>query len=483
MPASGDTRTEVPPTPSAQVDGSAPQDAFGKVETRGIDHVPEDERHGRPFELFPVWLSSNVGYLYILLGGSLSVLGLSVAQAFAVLFLGSLFWGLVGFLAVSGPASGAPSQVVTRAVFGIRGNRIFGAALQWLVAVTYEGINLALGALAGFSLLDSVGLHPAVWIKVALTVMIGVAAFALSLYGHATIVRFSVLFCVLLGACGLLLGGFVTQHASLHPAHFTALHGHDLWAAALIGFALIASAPLSWSNGADYARYLPRDVSKWKVALSTAAGGFLPSVVMGGIGILAGTAVDMSDPQNAMRAIVPGWFYAIFLAVIVVSSVANNVMTTYSSGLSLQAIGVRMSRSRSVLIDAVLGGALCAYALLSPSFLTSLNNILALTVTFLGPLLAIYATDIVLRRNRYDGLALHQEQPGAPFWYRRGYRPAGIIALVTGTVVALLFVDTTLFVGPGTSALGGLDLSALLGPLTAAAVYRLLGKNRETARP
>jgi purine-cytosine permease-like protein len=469
--------------PSGPNGGSAPQDAFGRIETRGIDHVPEDERHGRPFELFPVWLSSNVGYLYILLGGTLSVLGLSVAQSFTMLILGSLFWGLVGLLAVSGPASGTPSQVVTRALFGIRGNWIFGAGFQWLVAVTYEGINLAIGALAGFTLLDSFGLHPAAWTKVTLTVVIGIAAFALSLYGHATIVRFSVLFSVVLGTCGLVLGGFVSQHATLHPAHFTALHGHALWAAACIGLALIASAPLSWSNGADYARYLPRDVSKWKVALSTAAGGFVPSVVMGGIGILAGTAVDMSDPQNSMRAIVPGWFYTVFLAVIVVGSVTNNVMTTYSSGLALQSLGVRMSRARSVYIDALIGGALCAYALLSPSFLTSLNNILALTVTFLGPQMAIYATDIVLRRNRYDGLALHQEHPGAPFWYRRGYHPAGIIALVTGTVVALLFVDTTLFVGPGTSALGGLDLSALLGPLTSAAVYCLLSKNRETARP
>ncbi len=469
-------------TPPGPPDASVPQDAFGKIETRGIDYVPDDERHGRPFELFPVWLSSNVGYLYLVLGGTLSVLGLSVGQSFTVLVLGNLFWGLVGFLAVSGPASGTPSQVVTRAMFGIRGNRPFGAGLGWLVAVIYEGINLSIGALAGFALLESFGLHPSTPAKVAITVVTGVAAFALSLYGHATIVRFSVLFSVVLGASGLVLGGFVTQHATLTPAGFTPLHGQDLWVAAFIGFTVIAAAPLSWANGADYARYLPADVSKWKVAVSTAAGGFVPSVVMGGIGILAGTAVDMNDPQSSMRAIVPDWFYTIFLALIVISSITNNVLTTYSSGLSLQALGVRISRARSVAIDALLGGALCAYALLSPSFVASLNNILALTVTFLGPQIAIYAADIVLRRNAYDGPSLHAEHPGGAFWYRRGYNPAGIIALISGTVTALLFVNTTVLVGPGTSAIGGLDLSALIGPLVSTIVYVLLSDTRQKDR-
>ncbi|WP_439678165.1 purine-cytosine permease family protein [Embleya sp. MST-111070] len=468
------------PGPAAQ---PAAQDAFGRIETRGIDHVPHDERHGRPAELFPVWLSSNVGYLYLMLGGSLSVLGLSVAQAFLVLVLGSLFWGLVGFLAVSGPSSGTPSQVVTRAMFGIRGNRLFGAGLGWLIAVVYEGLNLAMGALAGFALLGSFGVHPNAPAKVAITVATGVAAFALSLYGHATIVRFSVLFSVVLGAGALVLGGFVTWHADLSPAGFTPLHGRDLWVASFIGFTVIASAPLSWANGADYARYLPADSVAWKVMLSTAAGGFIPSVLMGGIGILAGTAVDMSDPQDAMRAIVPGWFYALFLGLIVVSSITNNVMTTYSSGLSLQALGVRMSRTRSVVIDALLGGALCAYALLSPSFLTSVNNILALTVTFLGPMMAIYAADIILRRNRYDGIALHDEQPGSPFWYRGGFSTAGTAALFAGTAAALLFVNTTVLVGPGTDALGGVDLSALLGPVVAAAVYIPLAYPRKATRP
>jgi len=477
-----DTLSAVPAAPGPD-EGGNPQDSFGRIETRGIDRVPENERHGRPGELFPVWMSSNIGYLYVLFGGTLSVLGLTVAQSFTVLIAGNLLWALVGLQAITGPASGTPSQVVTRAMYGIRGNRLVGSGIGWLVAVAYEGINLAIGALAGFSLLESLGVQPSTATKIVLTVLLGIGTFALSLYGHATIVRFSLLFTVVLGLCALALGGFVTRHATLHPAGFHPLHGHELWIALSIGFTVIASAPLSWSNGADYSRYLPADTSKAKVALSTAAGGFVPSVIMGGIGILAGTAVDMSDPETTMRALVPGWFYTVFLALIVLSSVTNNVLTAYSSGLYLQALGVRMSRARSVIIDAVIGGALCAYALLAPKFLTSLNNILALTVAVLGPTMAVYAVDIILRRNDYDGLALHQEHPDGPFWYRHGYNPAGILAVAAGTVCALFFVNTTVLVGAAADAMGGIDLSAVIGPLVAVLVYIPLSNIRKETRP
>ena len=43
----------------------------------------------------------------------------------------------------------------------------------------------------------------------------------------------------------------------------------------------------------------------------------------------------------------------------------------------------------------------------------------------LGPALAIYGVDILLRRNRYNGLELHDETPRSRFWYRHGVNWAG----------------------------------------------------------
>ena len=44
-------------------------DRAGHVEQHGIDVIPPSDRHGRPRELFWVWMSANVNYLYFVLGG------------------------------------------------------------------------------------------------------------------------------------------------------------------------------------------------------------------------------------------------------------------------------------------------------------------------------------------------------------------------------------------------------------------------------
>ena len=91
--------------------------------------------------------------------------------------------------------------------------------------------------------------------------------------------------------------------------------------------------------------------------------------------------------------------------VIIVSSITNNVLTAYSSGLALQAVGIKARRAVSVFIDGVVAISLTIYALFISNFFDALNNFLSLSVAVLGPCVAIYVTDSLLRRNQYDGLA------------------------------------------------------------------------------
>jgi NCS1 family nucleobase:cation symporter-1 len=187
--------------------------------------------------------------------------------------------------------------------------------------------------------------------------------------------------------------------------------------------------------------------------------------------VLAGTVVDMSDPQVSLRALLPGWFYPVFLLVIVLGSITNNVLTAYSTGLALQAVGISWKRSVTVIFDAVVAVGITGYALFIANFLDALNSILELTVAFLGPALAIYGTDILLRRNRYSGAELHDETPRSRFWYWRGVNPAGAVAMITGSAVALLCANTDVFTGPVARALDGADLSAFAGPVAGAVIY------------
>ncbi|MGW0881483.1 purine-cytosine permease family protein [Streptomyces sp. NPDC002671] len=468
------------PIPEAHLrsaDGKAAADLAperaGGIEAHGIDHIPDSERRGRPRELFSVWAAANVNYLSLVVGGALVLMGLSLRQALAVIVVGNLFWVLTGLLAVSGPAAGAPSEVITRAMYGVLGNRVNNAVTGWMISVCYFALNLAAGATAAFSLAERAGLPVNTAVKAVIVILIAAVTLAISVYGHSAIVRLYVPITLVLTVVFAVVAVVVVQHTDFGYVPDRPLTGSALWATVLAGVGLIASGPLSYTTSADFSRYLPRTASPKAVAGWTALGGFLPGTVVCGLGALAATTVDMSDPQTALQGLLPGWFRPLFLLALVLGTVALNALTAYSAGLALQAVGLSIRRSRSVLVDGTVSVALTLYALLISDFLDTVGTVLQLTVVLLGPSMAVYATDILLRRNRYDGLALGDETPGSPFWYRGGVNWSGALALGLGVAASALCVDTV-YTGPVAAALGGIDLALPVGLVVSAGAYALL---------
>ncbi|TWV46089.1 nitrate reductase [Streptomyces misionensis] len=465
------------PCPDAQTapaEGRAPSSRGpGGVEAHGIDHIPDSERRGRPRELFSVWAAANVNYLSLVVGGALVLMGLSLWQALAVTVVGNLFWLLTGLLAVPGPAAGAPSEVITRALYGVRGNRVNNAVTGWLISVCYFALNLAAAATAAFSLVARTGLPVNSAVKAVVVVLIAAVTLAISVYGHSTIVRLYMPITLALTAVFAVLAVVVLRHTDFSYAPRRPLSGDALWATVLAGVALIASGPLSYTTSADFSRYLPRTTSPGAVAGWTALGGFLPGVVVCGLGACAATAVDMNDPQSALQPLLPAWFRPLFLLALVLGTVTLNALTAYSAGLALQAVGIRIRRSLSVLVDGTVSVSLTLYALLVSDFLDTVGEALQLTVVLLGPSTAVYAVDILLRRGRYDGPALADESPTGRFWYTGGVNWRGALALSAGVAASALCVDTV-YTGPVAAALGQMDLALPAGLLVSAAAYALL---------
>jgi len=464
----------VPAAPAANRPPAATAGGVGHVETHGLDYIAPSERGGSPVSLFWIWMSANVLYLYFVIGGGLVLLGLSVLEALAVTVVGNLWWAIVGWLAVSGPAAGAPSVTIMRAMYGIRGNRIFGGGLGVLIGLFYEVINIAVGTFAALALLPMLGVQltgPGEW---AVLIVVAFLSFVFSVYGHGTIMALAPYFSAALAVAFVVLGFFVLGAADFS---YTApeMPAGERWALIALGYAIVASGPLSWGTGADYSRYLPANTPRRGVIWWTALGGFIPAVVIGSLGVVAATAIDMTDPQRTISEIVPGWFTPIFLFVVLLGTITNNVLVAYSTGLYAQGLGLRLSRATTVVVTGLAATAMGAWLVFAaPSFLDTLNAALELSVTVLGPLVAIYAVDILLRRNRYDGVALNDETRASDFWYSRGYFAPGVVAMVVGTSVSLLLVNSTLFVGPIAAALGGADLSALLAPVIGGVVYAIL---------
>jgi purine-cytosine permease-like protein len=96
----------------------------GAVETRGIEPVPDGDRHGNPLQLFWVWFAANISILGLPLGATLVALrGMNIWQAVLVGAIGSFgSFAVVGLISVAGKWGGAPSMTLSRAVFGPRGN-------------------------------------------------------------------------------------------------------------------------------------------------------------------------------------------------------------------------------------------------------------------------------------------------------------------------------------------------------------------------
>lgn len=214
--------------PAATTDLPAAADQAGRVETHGIDYIPESERHGRARELFAVWAAPNVGYLALVVGGTLILMGLSLWQALAVIVVGNLFSILTGIVAASGPASGTPSEVITRAVFGIRGNRVNIVVTSWFISVCYLALNWAAASYTAFRLAERFGVAVTLPVKIGLILAVAGITLAISVYGHATIVRLYQPLALVLTAVFVVMAAYVLGSANWGYQPGQPLHGIEL---------------------------------------------------------------------------------------------------------------------------------------------------------------------------------------------------------------------------------------------------------------
>lgn len=471
-PAPGATTGPVDPiAPHGHTDPGGRGDRAGQVETRGIDQVPDDERGGRPRQLFAVWAAPNVSYLSFVVGATLILMGLTLPQAIGVILTGNLLWICTGIVAASGPVAGTSGSVISRAMYGVLGNKVVLVLTGWLIAAAYLALNWSAASVAGIGLAGRYGLPDNSAVDAAVICAIAGGTILIAIYGYATIVRLYTALSVLLTVVFVVVTGYVLDHTDWSYTPAEQLHGTALLVALGTGFTIIASTPLSYSNSPDLARYLPRGSSPYAIAGWTAFGAYLPSVVFTTVGALAATTLDMSDPEAALESILPGWFIPIFVIAVVLNTMTNNGMTAYSASLSIQSVGVRLARIPAVLIIGVLGTAMTLYAILVFDFLTSVNTMLQLVVAVTGPAMAVAVTDLLLRRNRYRGADLLGQERGGPFWYHRGVHWPGVAALVVGGVVSAMWVNTSFWVGPIAGAMGDVDIAIPSGMLTAAAVY------------
>ena len=446
-------------------------DAAFSIERHGVDLIPDNERHGKPFELFWVWLGANIIFTDIIVGAVIVTFGLSFWSAVLAIFVGNLFLVLVGLGAISGPRTGTATLLASRSAFGIFGN-IPAAFLSWITLVGWEAVYLVIGTLALYQLAVGVHVPGGVATKAVCLVLIMVATFSMAVLGHQTIVVMQRWFAIALGVGTLVLAGFIFPKIHLHyaTAPLAARTPFSSWLLALL---VVAGGALSYANyGADYSRYLRRNTSPRSVVLWTTLGCFVPLMFINFVGLAAATATNMTNEVAGIQRLVPAWFGTVYLAIIVGGGITNNFLNCYSSGLSLLSTGIKMPRTRSIFLDAVVGGGMAVYAVFVYNFSNSFIEFLSLMVAWLAPWCGIYLTDMLMRRARYNPPDLFAR--GGAYWYSRGWNWRAIAAFAAGIGGALLFANAPLYQGPLIGLIGNGDISIYVGFVVAAVTYYLL---------
>ena len=438
-------------------------DAFGKVETHGIEAIPAHERHGVPRELAFLWAGAFANYASLFTASLLTTYyGLGVWDGLVATAAGTILAAiLLGLLSNTGPSTGLPQIVFTRRIFGLRGSYL-GAALTLFLAVGWFAVDCVIAAQAGAQLFGGSNR----WMTFALVILIAAISVAVAVYGHATIKvleSFGAIAFVLLSAVvfAFLVPKF---HWTLAPS----VSGGDYLGAFVLGLMTCFALVASWYPFAsDYSRYLPATSPRRAVTLWPVLGIAAPMVLLGLFGLLLPTIdLKLASSQGVLAVIsahAPTWVAIPFFVFIVVGEIWANYLDVYTAGLVVLAMGIKLRRWQTALMCGVLGTALAAYAVLVTDFHVAYEDFLILTYLWAPAWAAVVLLSFfVFERRTRPGLAIG--------------------AWVAGTAASLVFVNyANLFGNVVTSAhffndsligaLHGADVSGLVSVAIAAAVY------------
>ena len=463
-----------------------PADTPFHIEQHGIDHIPLDERWATPRDVGGMWAGASVQIEYFMYGAILMTFGFTFAQALSLIVIGNLSYLLLGICSLQGPQAGTTVFAVNRAGYGPNGSRLI-ALFNWLTLVGFEVEGLILIVGAALVLQLKTGFSPGDPAKVTFVLVAVLIQGVLPFLGHATIVRtlrvlvvpFVLLFVVLLG--------FAIPHATLHGV----AHGAD-WQTYMVGLAFtIALSGLGWTEcGNDYSRYCAPDASRRAIVGWVFLGTAVPEILIMTLGALVGTFITGLGTGTggflplAHQSAVPGWFVTVFLVFSIVQLFAINSLDLYSSGVTLQAMGVRIKRYQAVVVDCVIALGITMYAIFSVSFNRFLTDFVDLVIVWIAPWCAIYLTDWAMRRFRYVPPELQRTDRGGLYWRRGGIFWPAIVAQVAGMYAACLGLAATFHIPTWLNAVTyatrdaqhlGADFSIFLGLGVGGLAYLVLG--------
>ncbi|KAK4052476.1 Purine-cytosine permease fcy21 [Microbotryomycetes sp. JL201] len=374
---------------------------FG-VEVRGVERVPESERHHYSImDAGWLWMSANMTISTVSLGTlSNSIYGMGLTDAALVIVFFNLLCTLpVGLFSTWGMQSGLRQMMIGRFSFGWLWI-YFPVLLNCLACLGWSCIN----SIAGAQALAAVAGHDSPHkLPVAVgIVIIAIVTMFVALFGYRYVHLFEryasipvfVILCILLGQAA----PHVT--ASISPP------GTATAASCLSYGATVAGFALGWTSlAADYTVNFPADSSKVKVFFYTYTGLNLPLIFCEVIGaVLMHTfekkpsweqAYNVDHFGGLLGAPLTGpmgGFGKFLLVILAMSIVANNIPNMYSFALTFQTLGSQAQKIPRMFLVILGTGIYIAVAIPGAS---SFEDFLDLMLVILSYWLAIYSCILI----------------------------------------------------------------------------------------
>ena len=382
------------------------------VETTGIEIVDEADRTARPSDLFWPWFAANVSVFGISYGTYVLAFGISFWQGLAVSVVGIVVsFLLCGIIAIAGKRGSAPTMILSRAAFGVVGQKVPGV-LSWLVSVGWETFLAIMATLATATIFTQLGWSGGTTTKVVAMVVVAGLIVSASVAGYHVIMRLQAVLTWVTGIVTIAYIALTLSHVSWATVEATPPGPVQAVIGALV--LVMTGFGLGWINiAADWSRYQRRDASGAAIVAWNTIGGSLAPVLLVAYGLaLAGSDPKLaqgivSDPIGTLGTILPTWFLVPFLVASILALVSGAVLGIYSSGLTLLSLGVQIRRPTAAFVDGVLLTLGSVYVVFfAQTFLGPFQSFLITLGVPLASWAGIMIADIALRTRSYDEEAL-----------------------------------------------------------------------------
>ena len=414
----------------------APIGGAGVIEHAGIEIIAESARTAKPRDLIWPWFAANVSVFGMSYGTYLLGFGISFWQATIIGIIGIIIsFALCGLVAIAGKRGSAPTMVLSRAAFGVHGQKVPGI-ISWLTSIGWE-TSLAISAvLATATVFGELGLASGRTVTVIAAVLIAALIVTASVLGYHTIMKLQSVLTWATGAMTVLFMILTIPHIDL-AAVLSAPAGPPQ---AMIGglVMVMTGFGLGWINiAADWSRYQKRSASDGSIVLWNTVGGAAAPVVLVIFGLLlAGSDGDLAsaielDPIGALATILPLWALIPFWIVAVLTLVSGAVLGIYSSGLTLISLGIDIPRPAAAAIDGIiLTVGTIWVAFFATSFIGPFQSFLITLGVPVAAWAGILIADVLSRKADYDEQALFDPSGryGAVDW-------VSVLTMVTASIV------------------------------------------------